>query len=62
MRSLVIKIRENSTIKVVSKPFNKEELEVEEDTETFSHKCLVVAVVDEKEDQHKERASNMPSR
>jgi len=62
MRSLVIKIRENSTIKVVSKPFSKEALVEEEDTVTFSHKCSVVVEAEEKEDQHKERAFNMPSR
>jgi transcription antitermination factor NusG len=59
MRSLVIKIKESSMTKVVSKPFNKVEAEVA--MVTSSLKCSVE--VDEVADnvvQHKEKVFNIP--
>jgi transcription antitermination factor NusG len=59
MRSLVIKIKESSMTKVVSKPFNKVEAEVA--MVTSSPKCSVE--VDEVADnvvQHKEKVFNIP--
>ena len=59
MRSLVIKIKESSMTKVVSKPFNKVEAEVA--MVTFSPKCSVeVDEVAVNVVQHKEKVFNIP--
>jgi transcription antitermination factor NusG len=62
MRSLVIKIKESSMTKVVSKPFNKVEAEVA--MVTSSPKCSVEVdeVVVDNVVQHKEKVFNMPSK
>lgn len=59
-KSSAIEIRENSTIKVVLKLFNKELLE--EVMVTSSLKCSVVAEEDAKEVHKKVKMSNMPSK
>jgi hypothetical protein len=59
MRSLAIKIRENSMIKVVLRPFNKEQLV--EATVTFSPKCSVEVVDANNNEVHKKvKMFNMP--
>lgn len=58
MRSSAIKIRENFTIKVVLKLFNKELLEVA--TVISSHRCSVEVEGEEREVHKKVKMFNMP--
>jgi hypothetical protein len=66
MRSLAIKTKENFMTKVVSKPYNKVQVEVEVVAmATSSHKCLVEAILAEEEEDevhNKVKVFNIPSK